>query len=65
MIIVKNSWGTEIDWEAAVSLMDDELREQVCREFPDSNEEFFALYAAAHLDKYGEEWELDKANPCY
>lgn len=65
MITVKNSWGTEIDWETAVSLMDDELRELVHREGADSNDEFFARYAAAHLDKYGEEWELDKANPCY
>lgn len=63
---VINKNGTEIYWDSAVSLMDDEIREQLCSELSECTEqEFFTAYEKAHEEKYGEEWELSKDNPCY
>lgn len=63
---VINMNGTEIDFDAAVSLMDNELREALCNErWFDSDQEFFTAYEKAHAEKYGDAWELSKANPCY
>lgn len=61
---VININGTEINFEAAVILMDDEIREIICGTV-DSEQEFFTAYEKAHAEKYGEEWELSKENPCY
>ena len=61
---VINMNGTEIIYEAAVELMDDEIRESICGTV-DSEQEFFTAYEKAHAEKYGEEWELSKENPCY
>ena len=44
--------------------MDDEIRESICGTV-DSEQEFFTAYEKAHAEKYGEEWELSKENPCY
>lgn len=64
--MVKNLNGTEICYDAAVVLMDDDLREELHRELaPCTEQEFFSTYEKAHAEKYGEEWELSKANPCY
>ena len=63
---VINMNGTEINYEAAVELMDDEIREELNSELsPCTEQEFFTAYAKAHAEKYGEEWELSKENPCY
>ena len=62
---VLNAAGTEIDFDTAVSLMDDDLREWL-HSFGYTNEqEFFTAYEKAHADKFGEEWELSKSNPVY
>nr|DAE10204.1 MAG TPA: hypothetical protein [Myoviridae sp. ctzS633] len=62
---VINKNGTAIDFDAAVSMMDDDIRESVHAELaPCTEQEFFAAYEIAHAAKYGE-WELSKANPCY
>lgn len=66
MTKVINANGTEIDYSAAVALMDDDI----CAELNDkiapcTKQEFFSAYEQAHEAKYGEEWELSKANPCY
>ena len=61
---VINMNGTEINYEAAVELMDDEIRESIWGTV-DSEQEFFTAYEKAHAEKYGEEWELSKENPCY
>ena len=61
---VINMNGTEINYEAAVELMDDEIRESICGTV-DSEQEIFTAYEQAHAEKYGEEWELSKENPCY
>lgn len=63
---VINMNGTEINYEAAVMLMDEEIRESLSFEIaPCTEQEFFAAYENAHAEKYGEEWELSKENPCY
>lgn len=64
MTIVINSWGVEINYEAAVALMDDELREAICGTV-DTDQEFFDAYCKAHEEKFGEEFECDKRKPCY
>lgn len=61
---VINTNGTEINFEAAAAIMDDEIREIICGTV-DSEQEFFAAYEKSHVKKYGEEWELSKKNPCY
>ena len=63
---VINMNGTEINYEAAVMLMDDEIRESLHFELaPCTEQEFFIAYEKAHAEKYGVEWELSKENPCY
>ena len=63
---VINMNGTAIDFETAVYMMDDELRESIHAELsPCTEQEFFTAYEKAHTAKYGEEWELSKANPCF
>ena len=63
---VINMNGTEINYDAAVMLMDDEIREYLHFEIaPCTEQEFFTAYEKAHAEKYGEEWELSKENPCY
>ena len=56
---VINQNGTEIDFEVAVSLMDDEIREDLNRGLaPCSEQEFFSAYEKAHAEKYGEEFQV-------
>lgn len=65
MTKVINESGKPIDFEAAVELMDDEIREALHAEGYETEQEFFTAYEAAHAAKYGEEWELSKHNPQY
>lgn len=63
---VTNAFGVEIEFAAALALMDDEIREEIHRDLaPCTEQEFFDAYASAHEDRFGEEWELVKRNPCY
>lgn len=63
---VKNNCGTEIEWNAALALMDDDLREELSADLaPCTEQEFFEAYAKAHEAKFLEQWELAKENPCY
>lgn len=56
---VINRDGHEINFEAAVSLMDDELREELNRELaPCTEQEFFEAYEKAHAEKFGEEFQI-------
>lgn len=62
---VINTNGKEIDFEAAVNLMDDEIRETLANDGTERTEqEFFSAYEKAHETKHGE-WELSKANPVW
>lgn len=66
MTHVVNANGTIIDYDVAVSLMDDDIREELHRELaPCDDQEFFSAYEKAHANKFGEDWELSKENPCY
>ena len=62
---VINMSNHEIDFDAAVSLMDDEIREALANKGFESEQEFFAAYEKAHEEKFGAEWELSKANPVW
>lgn len=62
---VINLGGKEIDFEAAVYLMDNEIRERLAEIDWNSNQEFFSAYEKEHAKKYNEEWELSKANPVW
>ena len=62
---VINLNGREIDFDFGVGLMDDEIREELHAELaPCTDQEFFTAYEKAHAEKFGEEWELSKRNPC-
>lgn len=46
------------DWEFYASLMDDEIREELHAKLaPCTKAEFWEAYKAAHLAKYGEEFQ--------
>ena len=63
---VLNDYNVEIDYETAVQLMDDDLREELHANLaPCTNQKFFEAYCEAYEEKYGEEWELAKKNPVY
>ena len=63
---VKNMNGTNLDYDQAVNLMDDDIREALhAKMAPCSEQDFFTAYEKAHQQKYGEEWELSKENPTW
>ena len=63
---VINKNGTEINFDAAVPMMDDDIREDLHMEMaPCADQEFFTAYEKAHEELFGEEWELSKKNPQY
>ena len=62
---VKNTNNTEIEFNAAVNLMDDEIREGLAMEVYETEQAFFNAYEIAHELKFGAEWELSKANPVW
>lgn len=56
---VTDDRGDEINFNAAVALMDDEIRERLHREMaPCTDQEFFDAYLEAHFEKYGEEFRV-------
>lgn len=66
MTIVKNQYGAEIDFDAAVFLMDDDIREDLHLHLaPCTEQEFFEAYAIRHAEKFGEEFEPNKENPIW
>lgn len=51
--------GSEIDFAAAVNLMDDEIREELHAELaPCDDQEFLDAYVERHAEKYGEEFQV-------
>lgn len=63
---VINLSGIGIDFDSSVDLMDDDIREKIHFELaPCTEQEFFTAYEKAHAEKFGEEWELSKKNPCW
>ena len=63
MTDVININGEELDMEAAMGLMNDELREKLhnAREW-ESEQEFFTAYEYTHLVEFGEYWYLSGTN---
>lgn len=60
---VINEAGNAIDFEAAVNIMDDEIREDLAAEMaPCEDQEFFDAYCKRHAEKFGDEFEPNKAN---
>lgn len=63
---VKNTYGVEIDYDVAASLMDENLVEMIAQDIcPTTEQEFFSAYEVAFEEMFGEEWELSKKNPVY
>jgi len=57
---------TPVEYAAAWQLMDDGICQQLEPQIDEmSMVEYFAAYAAAHLEKHGEVWELAKSNPTW
>lgn len=65
-MMVANKNGVKVNFEVAEMYMDDEIREEIHNELaPCTDQEFFDEYAKRHEEKFGEEWEMAKENPCY
>jgi hypothetical protein len=64
MAKVINASGKEIDFDAAAALMDDDLREAIAGTV-DTEQKFLTAYEKAHEAKFGEPWELSKADPTW
>lgn len=48
-----------VDFDACVSLMDDDIREQVHAELaPCAEQEFLDAYCELHAEKYGEQFQV-------
>lgn len=63
---VVNKNGYELDFDATVNFMNDEIREKVHNEIaPCTEQEFFTAYEKAHEEATGEEWFLSDSNPCW
>lgn len=63
---VVNKKGYELDFDATVNFMNDEIREKVHSEIaPCTEQEFFTAYEKAHEEVTGEEWFLSESNPCW
>ncbi|MEY8365767.1 hypothetical protein AALA22_09045 [Anaerovoracaceae bacterium 41-7] len=61
---VINKNGKELDYDAAVTYMDDDIREELHVDMaPCSEQEFFTAYELAHEKLHGEEWFLSEKNP--
>ena len=66
MTTVISAYGHEIEYQAAVNIMDDEIRERLHGQCGlETEQAFYDAYAAAHLVEFGEEWELDSVNPTW
>ena len=59
MSYVFDWYGRAVDFEAAVSLMDDDIREELHEELsPYTEQRFFNAYLEQHYADYGEEFKI-------
>jgi hypothetical protein len=66
MTTVNNPHGVKIDFEAAVAIMDNEIREIIHAEHaPCGAQEFFDAYCGEHETQFGTEFEPAKRNPVW
>ena len=65
-MIVVNTSGVEINFESAIELMDEDIREKLHSELvPCTEQEFFSAYEKAHEEKFGEPWLLSEEDPIW
>ena len=52
--------GREVDYDACVNLMDNDIREELHAEHAGgvTNQQFLELYCAAHCKKYGQDFDI-------
>lgn len=62
---VTNACGKLVDFDLAVSMMDDEIREVTHEEGYETEQEFFDAYCANHLEAFAEEFEFNKSRAQY
>ena len=63
-LVVKNDYDVEVDYDAAVAMMDNDIREYLHRKMaPCTNQAFFDAYCAEHKKTFGEDFEFAKENP--
>ena len=62
---VINKHGVEVDFEFAVNMMEEEIREEIHNKLsPCTDQEFFDAYVEKHANVYGEEdWQPAQRNP--
>lgn len=48
--------NTEVDFDACVNLMDDDIREELHLEGFETEQEFLDAYVERHAEKFGEEF---------
>ena len=58
MKTIKDYNGNNIDFEAAVMLMDDGIREQLHSMGIEYEQDFYNAYREKHYEKYNEEFEI-------
>lgn len=59
MKVLNKRTNEQVDYDAAVILMDDDLREQLHAELaPCTEQEFFDEYVELHFERYGEEFTV-------
>lgn len=59
MSTVKGANGKEINFQAAVALMDDEVREQAHALVINDEQAFFECYCSLHEEKFGEVFQVN------
>lgn len=64
MTTVTNAHGKQINFDAAVVIMDDDLLREL-EGTGETEQAFFDAYCKAHEAKFGEEFEPAKANPVW
>ena len=58
-LVINTRTNETMDFEAAVMMMDDEIRESINNEMaPCTDQEFMSAYVEAHFEKYGEEFTI-------
>lgn len=67
MAKITNAAGTEIDFDAASAIMDDEIVASLGDGHMDglTEQQAFDAYCVAHTAKFGTEFEANKANPIF
>lgn len=65
MAKIINAARTEIDFDAAAKLMDDEISRSFEHGDGLTEQEFFDVYCVEHRKKFGTVFEPNKANPVW